>query len=86
VRSTEHKALSKVKYIAEQIHKCEFVDLCMNNKFTLMHGVEHTKFVYYSVQTNYLKKLHLFARCINIHLSVFDSEGSFQIRASHYKK
>ena len=28
-------------YIAEQLHKCAFVGLCMNNKFTVMQGMEH---------------------------------------------
>jgi hypothetical protein len=28
-------------YIAEQLHKSALVRLCINDKFTLMHGVEH---------------------------------------------
>ena len=29
--------------MAVQLHQCAFVDLMMNNKFTSMHGMEHTQ-------------------------------------------
>jgi hypothetical protein len=29
-------------YTAKQRHKCAFVGLCMHDKFTLTHGVQHT--------------------------------------------
>jgi hypothetical protein len=29
----------------EQLNKCAFVGLCMNNKFTLIHSVEQIKFI-----------------------------------------
>ena len=30
-------------YIAEQLNKCAFVGLCMNDEIILMHGVKHLK-------------------------------------------
>ena len=28
-------------YIAEQLHKCAFIGLCMNNIYTVKHGMEN---------------------------------------------